>query len=201
MTYTVVCDVDGVVADIMPAWLQRYNEDYGDNLTREQVTDWDIAKFVKPECGDKIFDFLADPRLYDTMQPVRDALKGLKALRNLTSKLYFATACTYGMTDAKARWMERHDVCGRGAFHGLPNQLVVLRHKAQLRGHVLIDDGIHNVQEWIATGRPAILFKQDHNHNHSISGALFRYAENWGEVVWLIETLSTWALHKSLQAR
>lgn len=51
-------DVDDVCLDLNSVWLEDYNQVYNDNLKTEDITDWIITKFVKPECGNKIFDLL-----------------------------------------------------------------------------------------------------------------------------------------------
>ena len=52
---TIGVDCDDVVISLVPTWLSLYNKDYNDNLTPEQITDWDVGLFVKPECDNKIF--------------------------------------------------------------------------------------------------------------------------------------------------
>ena len=54
-------DIDGVLADLHTAWLDEYNKDFDDNLTISYITQWEMDKFVKPECGKKIFNYLKRP--------------------------------------------------------------------------------------------------------------------------------------------
>ena len=42
----VLCDMDGVVADIMSSWLQMYNRDYGDSIKAEDIVTRSIEKYV-----------------------------------------------------------------------------------------------------------------------------------------------------------
>lgn len=51
---TILCDVDSVVANIMPEWLRMYNEECGDALRPPDIVEWDMHKLVKPECGRKL---------------------------------------------------------------------------------------------------------------------------------------------------
>lgn len=202
MSLTIACDVDDVLADIMPTWLNRYNQDYGDTLTREQVTDWDIARFTKPECGSKIFTYLTDPSLYTDMAPVRHASFGIRYLQDMGHTVVFATACTYGMTDAKARWLERHGFALTAEYHTLPASMLVVNNKAHVRANVLIDDGAHNIMKWIATGRPAILFAQDHNKKFYVELAdaprqLVHRAPDWFAVTHQIDVLAQSILHSA----
>ena len=83
-------DIDSVLADLMPVWVERYNIDYNDNLTVKKIKDWDMSRFVKPECGKKIFDYLNDPNLYDYVNPIENAWEGVNALKNILIELYMS---------------------------------------------------------------------------------------------------------------
>ena len=51
----VAVDIDDVIISLVPTWLHLYNKDYKDNLSKNDITDWQIDKFVKPECGINIY--------------------------------------------------------------------------------------------------------------------------------------------------
>ena len=36
----VVCDVDDVVLNLVPNWLKYYNQDFDDNLTKDEIIEW-----------------------------------------------------------------------------------------------------------------------------------------------------------------
>tara|TARA_Y100000310_G_C20696683_1_gene826207 strand:+ start:4102 stop:4503 length:402 start_codon:yes stop_codon:yes gene_type:complete len=40
----IALDIDGVVADTILRWLDAYNNDYGTEYTKKDVTDWDLMK-------------------------------------------------------------------------------------------------------------------------------------------------------------
>lgn len=94
-------DNDGVMFDLITPWLCGYNIDWKDNLTPSQILEWDIHKFVKPECGMKIYDYLEDPKIYDKVLPVRGALEGIRALREMGYKILFVTHSTKGHAGRK----------------------------------------------------------------------------------------------------
>jgi hypothetical protein len=62
-------------------WIWLYNYDYSDSLDYLDVDEWDVSKFVKPECGKKIFDYLLYKDLYDHVSPIPDAVWGVNMLR------------------------------------------------------------------------------------------------------------------------
>ena len=53
----VAVDIDDVIISLVPTWLHLYNKDYKDNLSKNDITDWQIDKFVKPECGINIYNY------------------------------------------------------------------------------------------------------------------------------------------------
>ena len=55
----ILVDIDSTIADMMPVWLEMYNNDYGDRLEPEDITGWSIHTFVKHECGKKIYSYLS----------------------------------------------------------------------------------------------------------------------------------------------
>lgn len=106
---TILCDFDGVIADMLPAWVARYNEDYNDTLRPDAVDQWDMVPFVKPECGTKIFSYLHDPRLYHDVLPMAGALAGIEVLRARGNRVLIVTACVNDlMVSAKIMWLQTH---------------------------------------------------------------------------------------------
>lgn len=160
----IVCDVDDVVLDLSTEWYRRYNAEFGDDLTRARVKTWDTHLYVKPECGKQIFKYLQDPDLYDNVQAVEGAVAGIAQLRAWGHQVTFATRCTYGMVDQKARRLEQLGFITPDPHGGLPDELVVISKKNLLRGDLLIDDGAHNIKAWVQdTKRRAIMPAYPHN--------------------------------------
>lgn len=174
----VLCDVDEVVADLNAEWLRRYNAKYGDSLTPEDITDWDLSNVVKPECGRKIFNFLRMPNLYRHVEPIPGAKEGVETLRRDGYRVVFVTSCVVGSMDQKVRWL-----LGHGFINGVhsPRDLVITKDKAMVRGDILIDDGLHNVQAYPG---PTILMDRPYNRNvnHPMR------AKDWNDVVRLVHS-------------
>lgn len=99
------CDVDGVLADIMTPWLGRYNHDWDDNLKLTDIKTWGIDKYVKPECGQKIYGYLKDPTLYDEALPYDGALEFIKNLKEAGHRVVYVTACTPQHLYRKFQWL------------------------------------------------------------------------------------------------
>lgn len=152
--YVVAVDVDGTIADLCSAWLGRYNNDYNDNLTPQAITAWDTSKFVKPECGKKIFDYLKDPSLYDEVKPIDDALDVIRDMEIDGNRVIYPTTTPIESSGAKYRWLKAY-----GFLENDKNYMEV-SDKSLVYAHFLLDDGSHNIQAFRGTG---IVYRQPWN--------------------------------------
>ncbi len=46
---SIAIDMDDVLNNLMPTWLDAYNREYGDTRAATDITDWDVWKHVKKE--------------------------------------------------------------------------------------------------------------------------------------------------------
>lgn len=168
-------DVDGVVADLYTEWLGRYNRDYDDKLTVDDLTVWGIHTLVKPECGTKIFDYLAHPDLYEKIEPIGGARSAVYYIRQNGDRPIFVTSNLRGMTDQKWDWLVRHGFIKEGHYC---DDLVVCHDKSLINVDILIDDSYDNVKHF---GGMGILFG-DYPHSRNKPG-LHTVARNWREVL------------------
>lgn len=175
MKKTVGIDLDTTLNNIEEMWLQLYNKDYNDNLSPDQLLDWDITKFIKPECGRKIYDYLNLPNFFyelDIKPYAKEAVEWLSEYFNL----YIVTSYTPNVCVDKARWVEKH----------LPfiNQrnIIFCNNKGALNFDYLIDDGGHNLESFKQTG---IVF--DMPYNRYLMN--YRRAYNWLDIKMIFEEL------------
>lgn len=171
----VFVDVDDVVADLVPYWISLYNDDYEDDLLVDEITDWDLTKFVKTECGKKIYNYLDSPMLYDSVKPVDGAKEGVVALRTLGVRVVYATmvsvinAC---QLTGKYEWLVRHGFLDEDRHE----DLVGIGDKGLLHGLVLIDDRVKNLSGFQGVG---VLMNRPWNRKDNYS----RRADSWPDVV------------------
>jgi 5'(3')-deoxyribonucleotidase len=181
----VLCDLDGVVIDLMPGWLARYNRDFNDTLEVSQITDWDMKKFVKPEASQAIYNYLHSHELYDDAPPIPGALEGIAELRRLGYRVVFATASNMHMAGRKLRWLSEHGVLQLqyGTTHP---DYVELCDKSLLAGNgvAIIDDYSKNLRGF-TKGEMQILFPAHHNVREARQTGIW-YPDSWRGVVELL---------------
>lgn len=154
-------DVDEVVLDMIPEWLRRYNEKYGDSVRPEDVDRWDFTQ-VCPKAGARVYDLLREPGFYSRVEPVPGALEDVQRARSLGMRVVFVSSCVVGTVDDKVRRL-----IDTGFLPDTKNQrnFFAATDKTLVNADVLVDDNVDNVEAWAATGRRAFL--KDHPHNRS----------------------------------
>lgn len=177
MKKLILVDVDGVVADLHTEWLRRYNRDYNDTLTYEQITAWNIHQFTKPECGVRVYDYLADADLYNNVPVIKDAVWGTGALRRMGHSVVYVTAY---FNVRRVRWLHKHGfLLPNNSQWALAEDVIMANNKDYVLGDMLIDDKPENLKN-----RPfGVLFEQP--WNISWTGQAER-VKNWEEIVQLI---------------
>lgn len=171
----IAVDVDGVVADMFPVWLERYHRDHPDVPYSLADVYGDRAK------RDLVFlSYLNDPTLYDGVSPIPGALEAIQELRAKGHRVVFVTSCVKGMVDGKWNWLQRHGFLPAGDFQA--DDLVIVHDKSLIRASALIDDLPKNVSRW---GNRGILFTQpwnvDSTHMPRVAG--------WPEVIQLLRVV------------
>jgi 5'-nucleotidase len=166
---TLLIDMDSVICDLMTEWHRRYNRDYHDNLTVDQLKCWRSENYVKPECGVKIYDYLDEPGLFLNLKPLPNAIEVLDRLHNQYDIL-IATSSVSNAFSEKEKWVEKHL-----PFIGKYN-LVFSHRKNMISGDLLFDDAPHNLKAFSSTGRIAVAM--DYPYNQDINVPRVR---NWLE--------------------
>jgi 5'-nucleotidase len=170
---TILVDIDDTIAGLLDWWLKLYNCEYGDNLTKEQIDDWDMTRYVK--CGKEIYKYLGLPNLYDGVKVIEGAEEGIAQLRETGHRIVFASS---GIFPSKRDWLYEHK------FVTSDKDIAFLADKSLLRADYMIDDGWHNLCDFKGMG---VLFHQKHNSKYDYP---YR-AHNWVEAVRYIRWFET----------
>ncbi len=175
---TILIDVDGTIADIHTVWLDMYNKEYGDNMTVDQITKWEMHELVKPECGKGIYKFLSHPDFYKRTHPIDGAIWGVGELRRRGHKIVFVTS---GVFPEKERWVEFLGFGGK-------RDIVFTEQKELVVGDIMIDDYQPNIKAWYEIGKHAILFDRPWNQ----TTPWHPRAKTWEDAVRLVGSSNGW---------
>ena len=141
MTKIIAIDVDGVCADLHTSWINRYNRDWDDNLQVSDITDWYIHQFCKPECGNRMYEYIEDPTIYDETFPITGSQITLELLRESRPdfRFIYVTSSTRGTMGRKYDWLVEH-----GFIKDL-DDYVEMKDKSLVRADGLLDDYQGNI--------------------------------------------------------
>jgi len=159
----IAVDVDGVLCDLHTPWLELYNADWEDDLEAKDILSWNIQEWVKPECGERIFDYLESrgDYLYGRETPmIPGSLQGIIRLRRCGHRVVFVSSCVgEGMHDAKIQWLSLRGYLKKNVDRTYAD-FVSASDKSLIRADVIIDDRPLTVKSFPGLG---ILFDQPWN--------------------------------------
>lgn len=155
---TLLIDMDSVIVDLMSAWCRRYNADWADNLTPADILTWEWEKYVKPECGRKIYQYLNEPGMFLHLDPLPHAVDVLERLSKRYEVLIVTSARRSAMAEKDA-WVTQHL-----PFIGRKN-LIFAHRKDRVCGDLLFDDAPHNLEAFLRSGRRAVAMDYAYNRH------------------------------------
>jgi 5'(3')-deoxyribonucleotidase len=158
-TLRVAVDMDEVIAQWVQAILDRHNKIHKNFVARDDIKEyWAMEKILGPQGKDFLRACNRDPIFYYDLKPVQGALSGLMYLVGRPNmEVMIATAAPLDAPASfhgKVAWMEKH----------LPQfdmkRFVCIQKKSLLDADILIDDALHNVEDWVASDpkRKALLY-------------------------------------------
>ncbi|MEB3100590.1 5' nucleotidase, NT5C type [Ferviditalea candida] len=170
MRKSIGIDMDGVIADLHGKWLSCYNADYEDNLTPDTIRGARMVDCVKPECGEKIYEYFDQEHFFrdlDVMEGSQDVIRELSRQYDI----YIVTAAMDVPMSfrAKFEWLKEH-------FAFIPeSNFVFCGNKSIIGTDYLIDDHIRNLRGFKGQG---LLYTAFHN----LDVTEFIRVNNWREI-------------------
>jgi 5'(3')-deoxyribonucleotidase len=174
----IILDIDDVLAAHIESWLSWYNKEWFDFLEKKNITDWNLVQFVSPKCGNRVYDFLKLPTVYDNVLPIEYAQIGVNFLRSTGKEIIFVTSRDWACN--KFDWLVRY------GFSKNSKEYVVAENKSLIDADMIIDDNYMNVKEfpgikWLYT-QPWNA-KYEHPNKLASWGYLSRRVNNWIEII------------------
>ena len=179
---TILVDLDDTIEQLLKALVARANERFGRNAAVDDVTDWSIICAFPGIAKQQILDFMREPDFWDTVEPVPGAAEGLKHFMDEGHEVYIVTATEYEHVAEKMKGV---------LFRWFPfiswNQVIITSRKQMIRGDVLIDDGVHNLE---GGSYIKILVTAPYNRDYDAEANGMIRVNSWDEIVRAIDNMT-----------
>lgn len=166
----IAVDVDDVCLDLVTGWIKKYNKEYGKNIKKETMTDWDFNKFLGKGERERFFQYIEDDEVFLEAKPIENALSIINWLKN-DHRVIYVTA--NDPKNCKFSWLLKH------GFINHIEDLVVAYDKGLILSNILIDDRYENVKD----RNGGWLFSQPWNKKYNFKNRV----NNWLHFKELIE--------------
>jgi len=176
----ILIDLDDTLNRLVTKWLSVYNKEFNDSLCKEDILSWDIVSYVKPEAKDHFFKYVVEPDFFLDMDVQPNAIEVTKKLAE-NYELFVVTAYSPEACLSKHRWLREN-------FPHIPEQNILFcKSKGIIRADFMIDDGLHNIEDFVKANPNGIPIVFDAPWNRNVGGKYVR-AKDWQEVwEWFFE--------------
>ncbi|VVC05430.1 5' nucleotidase, deoxy (Pyrimidine), cytosolic type C protein (NT5C) [uncultured archaeon] len=153
----IALDVDGVLADVIHAWLS-YNNGKRSTMSKSDISEWDFWK----KYDINKFDFYAELSMcwksWKTIPPTESDISYASKELSKVGTVDIVTAREDSTHEDVKSWLKMHNVIYKN-YVGVKEG----SEKAKLDYDVFIDDSPINAQHMLATGKPVIIYNQPWN--------------------------------------
>lgn len=185
----IAIDVDDVMMDFTSYVLKCIQREYGRSFGIEEITDWDDNPLKHSRMfrnGGTWWDWLRSRDwLWARVPAVEGAIGGVQQLRDAGHFIELLTT--------KPEWAEWTVWAWLGKWRPAQHRVTIVPQDGKKHecsdALILVDDALHNVVPWAATGRTALLFDRPWNRDGQRNPRVWR-VHHWGEIVCRVEELS-----------
>lgn len=177
-------DIDGVISDSYPVWLQELNLHYGKNIT--VLTDYEIHLVFDVPWDDMNNFFVQNSeRLLFMPKPVPGAKEGIEALIREGHKIVYVTARTPEEEEVTLRWLNKNQIPHEKVlFTAFKSKVDLVK---QWGIEVFIEDYQVNAQKIAESGVPVFLLDSTYNQGELAAGV--KRCMNWEEILKEIQAI------------
>lgn len=133
-------DLDDTILCLVSRWLEVYNETYNDDLTYDEITDWEITKFTKIS-KEEMLSIPIQDKFYQSLKIRNGAYSTIKWAMDYYD-VQICTSTHRTMYDSKIKWIENN----------LPffpvSKINAIHDKYILHGQILFDDRPKNLDNF-----------------------------------------------------
>lgn len=135
----IILDSDEVIVENIDKVLSLYNEEYGDNLKRDQILKWEISTYQKE--GANILKYFNMPGFFRDLPQIKDSKKYVQKLIEDGHDVVIATASPINGIVDKIEFYQEH-------FPFIPYENIIpITRKDLLCGDIMLDDAPHNLRK------------------------------------------------------
>ena len=171
-------DIDGVISDSYPVWLQELNRHYGKNIT--VLEDYEMHLVFDVPWDDMNQFFVQNTEKLLTMpKPIPGAIAGIETLINEGHEVIYLTARTPEEEEVTLRWFAQYAVpYERILFTGFQSKADLAKKWSM---EAFIEDYLVNARAIAATGIPVFLYNTSYNQGELPPKVTRCY--NWEQVL------------------
>ena len=179
---TILVDMDDTIEQLLEAWVRGVNEKYGRHASYDDVVSWDVSSAFPGLSFEQVYEIPMQPGFWKTVDPIPGAAEALQRLIVAGHDVYIVTATPHDSVPEKMNDL---------LFKYFPfltwHQVIITSKKQLIRGDVLIDDGIHNLEGGLYV---KILMTAPHNKNYDAEANGMIRVSNWDEIEAIISRLA-----------
>ena len=179
---TILIDMDDTIESLLKAWVSGVNKKYGRNISCEDVTSWDVSSAFPGLTHEQVYAVPLEQGFWKTVEPIPGAAEAIQRFMDAGHEVFIVTATPYeSVTEKMTEVLFRY-------FPFLTwKQLIITSRKQLIRGDVLIDDGVHNLE---GGDYVKILMTAPHNRNYDAEANDMIRVHTWPEIEDVIRRIS-----------
>ena len=178
----ILVDMDDTIEQLLDAWVRAVNLRYGYSVTYDEVQTWDVSTAFPGLTRDQVYAIPMEPDFWRTVQPIPGAAEALRRLMDAGHEVYIVTATEFEVVPEKMNEL---------LFRYFPflrrDQVIITCRKQLIRGDVLIDDGIHNLE---GGSYCKLLMTAPHNRYYDAEANGMIRVNNWAEAEAAIQAIA-----------
>ena len=175
---TILIDMDDTMVDLMSAWIQRLNKQYGLSIKNSDICVWDLMQIFTTLTKEQIYAPLHDASLWDELKPIEGSGKYIKKLMDDGHDVYVVTSAHYKTFQPKIEKV----ILKYFPYISWRNVIVTSK-KQMIKGDILIDDAVHNL---VGGDYRKFLVNAPHNQSYDAEGSGMIRVSSWKEIYELI---------------
>ena len=171
---TILVDMDDTIEQLLQAWVEGVNSAYGRSVAYEDIRSWDVSAAYPGLTWEEVYAIPMRPGFWKTVKPIPGAAEGLQRLIAAGHKVYIVTATPFASVPEKMDEL---------LFRYFPflswENVIITGNKQMIRGDVLIDDGVHNLE---GGDYRKILMTAPHNREYDAEAHGMTRVSSWAEI-------------------